>query len=683
MARYQRQAAIGSIANPATEESRATMALADNLQSFGQYGMEQYARMRVEGAQEEAYAVEPGIDAPEQRTSATMTGRAYNDIVMAGHAAAIKNDYTKRIAELSVEHAQDPIAFQKNSEAYKSGLLNGVSPEMRNAVSLDYDAATIRPMAQIKKAHEKSVVEESVQGIVQAVNSVSEDMARAARDGDIVALQHGQEQVDIVVEQLREIGRDDLAQDVINKTGERIDKQMTLGQADKAIESGNGAAFIQGFIDNPPDDLSPEQIDSYAATMVTMNNRYKSLETQQKAAVSIDTMRGISNLKIAAKNGIGEPEDLIDQTEDYFNRGLISEAERTSVINNIISADNKAAKQAETYQGIAERLAGEDSVVVAPKDQDKYWEDVYSKQVEATDPVTGEMMTVDFVNKMKRVPAGLKAQLETYIMSDNPELMTAAVRLVDKIDETPGLVDSVFNSQQAAFVNNAVALSQTMEPPEAIALARELTDPANKARVEARESEIKEMKKGFSGLNYKSVVEDIFDPFGPGGVKLDVMHSDQIAREYQAVFESSYKAGMSEDKAKETAERKVKRDWSDWQGQAIKYSPDDFYSVAGSTDYVKDQLYTDVVKEFITEDAPSKGDIVLISTEETARTAKTGKPVYRVGVARDGGFEILSGYKWMPDMDKEIARVQRANEKLTKSALESSIKVDLPSMDTL
>lgn len=690
MARYQRQQAIGSVGNPyagfadaAASQSRATMQLADTLQAFGDFGMERYQRGRIESAQEEAQAVEPGIEAPEQRTSQTMTGRAYNEIVMAGHAAAIKNDYTRRIKELEVEHPDDPVSFENKLKAYGKELLNGVDPSIRNTVALDMDQASVAPMLRAKQRNEERNINESVAGIVEAADIIADDLATAARDGNLQSVEHNQAAIDEIVNTLEEMGRYDTARKYREQIGDRVDKQIALGQAEIAIERGNGAAYIQSFIDNPPEDLAPEQVDSIAATMVTMNNRYISLQKQQQAAVSIETSREISNLKIAAKNGLGDAETLMDQTERMFNQGLLSESERTSIMNNIISADKAAGDKADTFTDIALKISDSkyDYLTIDPKDQDAYYEEIVMPQLEGLSPGEVELSQAAFVNSMKRVPKGMKQMLQNHIMSGNIDLMTQALSTVDRIDEIPGLVDSVFTPQQAAFVSRAVELSQTMDPREAIDLATKVTDPANKARVDARKIELKDLTEGYTGLDYTEQVEDIMDPFGPGGVDLDLMHKDQMSREYKAVFEASFLAGASEDQAKKEAEKKVRRDWAEWEGQAIKYSPANYYSVSGDSSYVKDQLYKDVLKNYTHADAPKKKEIFLISTEETARTASTGKPGYSIGIKRNGGLEILPG-TFYPDMQKQIDKVKAENKSMVDQATES-VERELPELGTL
>lgn len=662
MARYERQQTIGSIARPGQAEAAAARSLAETLQGFGQYGLGKYKELRVQQAKEEAQQVAPAMEAPALNSPSTIYGQTYNDIVVAGHQASVKNGYTAKLTELAQLHGNDPVSFEQKAKAYKAEMLNNVSPELRNGVSLDFDHAMISPLARSKKVFETEAMNQSITDITAGVNTAMDDAAKAARDGNIVGLEHNQNNILAMADQLEAMGQIDLANEARNSLGERVDKQLVLGQADNAIQTGNGAEFIQDFIENPPEDLSPEQVDSYAATMATMNNRHKSMVAQQQAGESIEQSRQVSNLKIASRTGLGDPEELMAKADEYHAKGWIGGDERASIMTSLIKADQDKIAKAEKYTGIAERLQGSDSVVVSTKDQDSYYADVVAPGFETMSPAEAEIAKVEYVNRMKRVPAGLKDELQTLVMSGNPDLIVRAQSLVDKIDQIPGLVDSVFSPQQQAYVQNVIDLRANLDPMEAVELAQRLTDPNDKARIDARTEDLKEMKKGFNAIDYRGEVENMFDPWF-GSTLVDDVTGDAMAREYGALFETYYKAGMNEDKAKEESAKRMQRNWSEWQGQVIKYSPDSYYQIAGSSDYVMDQLYNEVKGDYFEGEQVKKKDIILVGTEETARTASTGEPVYRVIVRREDGLYVMP-QNWKPDPEKERKRVSRQNKKL-------------------
>lgn len=669
MARFQKQAAIGSISNPNAGAAAAANTLADTLQSFGKYATGVHKRQRLEEVTAEAQAVTPGVEAPEQRTSATISGRAYNDIVMAGHQAAIKNDYAKRITELTSEHAGDPVAFSKNVDAYKKGLLNTVDPSVRENVALDFDMATIRPMQAIKNNHEKAVLAESVNSMIDSVNTMSDEAAGAARSGDYDVMNHNAEQVELAAQRLDGMGEFGKADKIRADLAERMDKQIVLGKADTAIQDGEGNAFIKSFIENPPEDLTPEQVDAHAATMISMNSRFKAVQAEEDSQASIALSREISNLKIQANTGLGDPEQIHKRTEELFNTGDINEAERTSILTKLLNADAARAKDAIDFAAVGKRLEGDDSVVVDPALQDKFYTDYYAKQFEGQPASVIEALNVDYVDRMKRVPTALKDQLQTYAISGDAGLIREAANLIDKVDQTPGLVESVFNPERQAFVQTVLELSGSLTGVEAVQLAQKLTDPNDKARIETRSQYIKDEKLS---LDYRDKAQDIFDGgwFG-ASTSLDDISGDQVSKEYGQLFEAYYKSGMSQDKAEQEAAKRVQRNWSTFNGRVMKYAPDSFYSVAGSSDYIMTQLVKDVNDNLATEEAITKEQLVLISTEETSRTATQGQPVYRIGIVKDGGFQHAELPGWMPDVDAEVKRVEAANKKLTQSAVET------------
>jgi hypothetical protein len=497
---------------------------------------------------------------------------------------------------------------------------------------------------------------------------MSDDAATAARSGDYDVMNHNAEQVELAAQRLDGMGEFAKADKIRADLAERMDKQIVLGQADTAIQAGEGEAFIKSFIENPPEDLTPEQVDAHAATMISMNSRFKTLEAEATSEQSIALSREISNLKIQANTGLGDPEQIHKRTEELFNTGDISESERTSILTKLLNADAKRAQDAIDFAAVGKRLEGDDSVVVNNELQDKFYTEHYAKQFEGQPPEVVEALNVDYVDRMKRVPTALKDQLQTYAISGDAGLIREAANLIDKVDQTPGLVASVFNPERQAFVQTVLELSESLTGQEAVQLAQKLTDPNDKTRIEARDQYIKDEKLA---LDYRDKAQSIFDGgwFGKA-TNLDDISGDQVSREYGQLFEAYYKSGMSEDKAEQEAAKRVQRNWSTWNGRVMKYAPDSFYTVAGKSDYIMDQLVKDVNDNLATEEAITKDQLVLISTEETARTATKGQPVYRIGIVRDGGFQHAELPGWMPDVDAEVKRVEAANKKLTESAVE-------------
>lgn len=662
MAKFEQQARLGGIQNPRLAEAQTRSTLADSLQSFSQYSIDKYRQGRLQATQEEA--LQADYSSPEMRSEANETGRLYNEIVQAGHLASIKNDYTKRIGELALEHEADPTALEAKLKAYKSETLNNAHPSVRQQISLDFDQATTRPLLKSTQAFKQKTETESINEILKSVNTYVDDAAKAARDGDLNLVNYNREAIETAAQQLEEMGQYQQAQALRDGLDERIDKQIVMGQANAAIQSGNGKEYIKNFIENPPEDLTPEQVDSYASTMVAMNSRYASVSQQEQLKLTTGQKRQISNLKILANTGRGDPEEIMGQAEDFFSRGWISEEERTSIFSKLLKVDEQAVKEAQDMFAVSQRLSGDDTIVVDDKAVDKYYQEVLMPEMQ-DDPATALEKQVNFIDRMKSVPLTLKRQLQTFVASNDVDLIRQASSLVDRVDQIPGLVDSVFKPHQQAFMDQVLLLSENLDPREAVELARSNTNPDDKARIEARTNQIKEMKKGMMAIDYKERATDAFTSFF-GGPDVDDIVADSMGREYGALFEAYYKAGNSEDQAHDNAAKRMRRNWSEFNGRVMKYPPNLYYSVAGDSDYIMDQLHNDVNKLFYFDEPVKKSQIVLISNEQTARGASKGRPGYRIGIIEGGGLRILPPPAgkglWAPDVEKQRKKIERKHE---------------------
>ena len=240
---------------------------------------------------------------------------------------------------------------------------------------------------------------------------------------------------------------------------------------------------------------------------------------------------------------------------------------------------------------------------------------------------------------------------------------------MDRIDKVRGLPDNSFSANDRAFAQTVSDLSVNMEPEQAIELARRNTDPNDRSRIEARKDQIKEMQKGFGADTYREQVEDHFNPWF-GSTTVDDISGDKIAKEYGDLFEQHYLAGMDEKAAKAKALEIVGRNWKEskvtGKTRVMKYAPEDYYDVAGNTEYIGEQLHKAVLENWFGDVNFSKKDIIILSDDRTAREASAGMPSYLVYVNHPSEG-ILPVYaegapaRFLPDVSAEVKKQQEAN----------------------
>lgn len=335
----QRLTGVGNIAAPAASGLASAakgqfavadtqMAVADVLQNFGKWGMEQYKKMRVESAQQEALAVEPSAEAPALRAGNTLTAEAYNKIVLAGHGAAIKVDYTKHLNELELQFKDDPQGFKAASDAYKAELVNQVAPEVRPFISTDYDMAAVGKHKGIAANFERKMVEQNLVGMGEAMDIIGDDAARAARSGDLQALMHNEAAFMQIVEAMESEGQIELATKMRMGFQDRMDEQLVLGQFDNSSDKLN---FIEKFMENPPSDLPPEKADQLAGQMITMYNREKGLRDSATAASKKKFETGVKDYLAALEGGIEVTPEMHNKFDPEVVNALYTPEEAAAI----------------------------------------------------------------------------------------------------------------------------------------------------------------------------------------------------------------------------------------------------------------------------------------------------------------------------------------------------------------
>jgi len=655
--------------------------LVNRLQRFKQSSEQLIDVVETRRGAEEAQAVplekvEGVTQAPKKKKAGIvetiLTGgistAQYNKSLQTAYLASLGNDTKNAINAIENENADNITQFNEKVAGYVSGVLQGADPAVRGQVSQFVEGQIANSRNRVHRATIKKNKSEAAAQSNEAVISFGNESARLSREGNQLGAAESIAQAFTIIDGMVEGG--DLASDraaVMKREIERESAEQSFRhEFDNTINNeGTTEAFKQ--LDEAskkvPKGWTPDEWDTFIASEQANINKAVTRQKQVAAQVSVDQAREISNLKIQASTNTGDPSQIVKRTEELFNARKITPSERTSILTNIVNGQKDAQKQAEDFQLISARLAGEDGIVIEGKIVDKYYQENMQQQVNELPPELKSQAQALFVDRMKRIPAGMKLEITTKLRSENPDLIAEASTLIDRVDEIPGLVNRTFTAQDRAFAQQVVDLSSNMVPAEAVKLARQLTDPTDKSRVEAITALIKNEKLR---ENYPGIVQDAFNPIGPfEGTQVDPITLPQITKEYEDLFEAHYQAGMTEDGAREKALSLIKRNWkkSEVTGTVMKYRPDDYYSVAGDVEYIKKQLVSDVNEEFVFAESVNLDEVFLQATETTARTASQGEPEYRVVLIRDGNLTPLYGFTWKPDAQAQIKKSEKENKK--------------------
>lgn len=613
--------------------------------------------------------------APEKRKAgvveALLTGGVstaqYNKSLQTAYLAGLGNDTKEAINAIEAENPDNIAQFNEKAAGYASGVLQGVDPTVRQQVSQFIDNTISNSRLRV---HRKTIAKNKQAAAAEslaAVNSFANESARLSREGNELGAGESLVQSFNIIDSMVEAG--DLLTDKAASMKREIERESTeqklRGEFDTVIDADGPAVALEQLdeLSNKiPKGWTPDEWDTFIKSERASIGQELTKAAKEASQLTIEQSREISNLKIQASTGTGDAGKIVQRTETLFNEGKINPSERTSILTKIVNQQKTAVKKSNDFALVADRLAGNDGIVIDTKVVDDFYQETMVEQLSGLPPELKIQQQAFFVDKMKRVPTAMKNEITTQLRSGNPDLIADASRLIDLIDDTPGLIDRTFTAHDRAFAEQVVSLSANLEPVEAVKLATDLTDPTNQARIQAVKDVIKNEKLAD---DYPGIVQDAYNPFGPfEGTQVGEIALPQITKEYKDLFEAHYEAGMSEDGAKEKAIALIKRNWkqSEVTGQVMKYAPDDYYSVAGDVDYIKTQLVNDVNKEFLFAESVKADQVFLQATETTARTASQGEPEYRVMLVRDGNITPLFGFTWKPNVKKQIAKVEKANE---------------------
>ena len=620
---------------------------------------------------------EGALIAPELKDDNTFFGEAFNKGALLAHKAALDIDVKHSLDDAQLEFKDDPQGFALKSKAIKDGLLESMPPELAARAGIDIDQNIANRLGGIKLEFHKKEKERQKGVFTEGLETLSDDISNAARSGDekqlaLLTIKSTDRILQAIEAELITPAQAEAMQEELREVSVQ---QAALGEIDRVIFNSElsleeqvkkGVDFLDNLRKKPPSDLNAQQNEALRNVIEAKVSGLQEQLLKEKSTISLETARDISNLEVAINSGVGEPDKLAEMVEGYFNKGQITPAKRTSLLTELMNKKKESGQKAIDYTKVASKLFDDNpGVVVSKKMADGYYNEVYSEQIENLPPEEKAAYQANFIEKVRVVPTAIKDELQNAVMSRDQELIKVAADIIDRVDHIPGLPDLALTANDRAFIENINSLARNMAPEQAIDIALKNTDPNDKARIEARQNEIKSEKMevgSFTSDGYKDIVNDAFEGFFGGDRLLKNINLEQMTAEYKEIFEAHYIAGTNKERAQEITLSQLQANWKESEFGFMRNPPEDFYTVAGDASYIRKQLISDINKEFIGLDFDSK-NVFLQSDDVTARLASTGKPDYKVLVLDNNGqLNKLVG-RWSPDRALQEEKVLKENEK--------------------
>lgn len=477
-----------------------------------------------------------------------------------------------------------------------------------------------------------------------------------------------------------------IAQDLDNKiTSARIrvqanDVQRQNKEAENILKTGAEQSANAAFSATRNGDTvlaGEEQVSAFAEIDALVTNGSLDLDdaNRQKRGIT----REVAEQGIRRDIDPMEPEEQLAKIDELSKTipkgwtpdewdGFMDDLNRDA--NRGMSARNATDKLLIEDDSVQKRLLGDDTQVLSSKAVDR----VYDEQFAQAD--NGQRAF--FVDRTKTVPTALRKQINSDMLTGNPDVIIGSLDMMNRIDNVPGLANA-FTPEFRAFTDTVGELSKNLEPREAVKIAKEQTDPRNVKRIEAADQQIAGLVKD-GDLDYEADVESVVERgfFNENVLPSPVNEANMVA-EYKTLVDTHFRAGMTLDSAKETAEQLMQRNWKDedflGRVEARKYPMKDYYAVEGSIQYLESQLLNDVADSIFTPDALTKDNIFLLSDDRTGKEAALGTPTYLVFIRNDNGLIESSGQRFRPDMQEGLDKRDESLKAMRKKNLEDKAAI--------
>lgn len=588
------------------------------------------------------------------------TTEAYNKGLRDAYVISVDRDNTHEVGRIAQESDGNLDQFDEVINKYRGTVLANVDPLVETEIKLSLDSMIGRARTKVQELGINRNIKNAKENRIAAVATYGDEASSLANMGDVNGAAENLLKLRASLQSLVEDGtysQADADQE-FDGYSRRTQAQQLKGEVYRLAEEDPQAAFkaIDEAQANRPDNFTPEQWESVIGEAMATVRETDTINQAANASRNIELEREISNLFIAAKTGQGEVDYITSRADQLFEDGSLTRNERTQIYTSVLNRQNKQRKNVADLQAVAQRLTtGDRSIVVDKSAIDLYYETYLVPHIEESG-LPPDLVKANYVQTMRVLPKGMKQEISNGLTSENQDLIIESSNLIDMIDDVPGLTDE-FSPEQRALAEQVVKLLPNMPPAQAVEKAAQITDPANRAMVDARMADLKERVQK-KKIDYREEAIDTFD--GLFGADVRPIDEGAITQEYQSLVEAHYQLGMTLDGARDTARKLMRTNWGEFDGYTMRHPPTKYYDVGGSAEWVKDDL-----RRFVktTSFGGEFDDVFLVSDEVTQRTAKTGRPAYRIMLSTEDGLVpfINKGSKyglgyWQPDIDGEIKK---------------------------
>lgn len=593
------------------------------------------------------------IIAPELQEENTYYGQAFNESAINAYKSGITLDARKRFDQLAEEFKDDPEAYKEQADSYKIGVIRSLPMELQVEVAPTLDEDIYFREKVIRKNFTDNQFKQNLATVEEEIAGLENEILYAARNGDTEKQQALEKRLYDRLGEVSEFIDSEQARIKLDALSKNVAEEIYLGEIDEIANNeylplSERLARTENLLSELRNteflaDLTPDEKRALESQIdVKVNDLRIQLGREQSTLTTAEALQ-VSNLEIAAKNGGIMPDtDIVRETDKLFMAGKISGDERTSIINNIYSRQGKDLDKNNRIMDVSDRIKGDETVVVTQQGIDDYYNDVLEPALTDATPEQRAMSQALYIESTRMVPKKVQSQVNSYLTSGNPDLVIQAAMLVDRVDEIPGMFDTLTNKTTKSLAQNMVRLMEVMSPEEAYKRSVQLVDPRDQARVQARRTQIKDEK--YAEEKYPKWTKDIVGDVNP-------VFMPQAVRQYQTLFESYYLTGMNEDDARDQAEKFLKANYSDSTFGPMMYAPEQYYAIEGDVEYIRDEIYGVISQASDIYGEIDPDSIRLLTDDRTARTASSGQPEYRVMFVDEFGVIQTINQYFKPDVE--------------------------------